>query len=173
MNLKYLINKYKFSLILLIISIVILCFNNTLGISIFNNVKSNLFQMLGVLPPVMIMLSLMDVWVPREYFLKYMGEESGIKGILIAFLISFFAAGPMYAAFPFTSVLLKKGVKFSNIIIFLNAWCVTKASTLLFEVTSLGYKFTLARLIINIPGIIIMGYLVDFLLKIKKLPSSN
>lgn len=170
MNLKYLINRYKFSLILLIISIVILCFNNALGISIFNNVKSIFFQMLGVLPPVMIILSLMDVWVPREYFLKYMGEESGIKGILIAFLISFFAAGPMYAAFPFTSVLLKKGVKFSNIIIFLNAWCVTKASTLLFEVTALGYKFTLARLIINIPGIIIMGYLVDFLLKIKKTP---
>ena len=173
MNLKYLINRYKFSLILLIISIVILCFNNALGISIFNNVKSIFFQMLGVLPPVMIILSLMDVWVPREYFLKYMGEESGIKGILIAFLISFFAAGPMYAAFPFTSVLLKKGVKFSNIIIFLNAWCVTKASTLLFELTALGYKFTLARLIINIPGIIIMGYLVDFLLKIKKFPSGN
>ena len=90
MNLKYLINRYKFSLILLIISIVILCFNNALGISIFNNVKSIFFQMLGVLPPVMIMLSLMDVWVPREYFLKYMGEESGIKGILIAFFISFF-----------------------------------------------------------------------------------
>ena len=173
MNLKYLINRYKFSLILLIISIVILCFNNALGISIFNNVKSIFFQMLGVLPPVMIILGLLDVWVPREYFLKYIGEESGIKGILIAFLISFFAAGPMYAAFPFTSVLLKKGVKFSNIIIFLNAWCVTKASTLLFEVTALGYKFTLARLIINIPGIIIMGYLVDFLLKIKKLPSGN
>ena len=173
MSLKYLINRYKFSLILLIISIVILCFNNALGISIFNNVKSIFFQMLGVLPPVMIILTLMDVWVPREYFLKYMGEESGIKDILITFLISFFAAGPMYAAFPFTSVLLKKGVKFSNIIIFLNAWCVTKASTLLFEVTALGYKFTLARLIINIPGIIIMGYLVDFLLKIKKLPSGN
>ena len=66
MNLKYLINRYKFSLILLIISIVILLFNNTLGISIFNNVKSIFFQMLGGLPPVMIILSLMDVWVPRE-----------------------------------------------------------------------------------------------------------
>ena len=47
MNLKYLINRYKFSLILLIISIVILCFNNALGISIFNNVKSIFFLVKG------------------------------------------------------------------------------------------------------------------------------
>ena len=77
----------------------------------------------------------------------------------------------MYAAFPFTAVLIKKGVKFSNIIIFLNAWCVIKFSTLLFEVGALGYKFTLVRLIIDIPGVIIMGYIVDYLVN-KKLKSS-
>ncbi len=173
MSLKYWINRYKFSLVLLIISAIILLLNKSLGINIFNDVNSNIIQMLQVLPPIMIILGLMDVWIPREYFLKYMGEDSGIKGILIAFVISFFAAGPMYAAFPFTAVLLKKGVKFSNIIIFLNSWCVTKASTLLFEISALGYKFTLIRLIINIPGIIIMGYLVDYLLNNKKLPNSN
>ena len=169
MNLKYWLNRYKFSLILLIISIILSLLNNTLGIKIFNDIKSNMLQMLGVLPPIMIILGLMDVWIPREYFLKYMGESSGFKGILITFLIAFFAAGPMYAAFPFTAILLKKGVKFSNIIIFLNAWCVTKASTLLFEFSALGYEFTLFRLIINIPGIIIMGYIVDYFVN-KKLP---
>lgn len=128
--------------------------------------------MLGVLPAVMILLSLMDVWIPRESFMKYMGDNSGILGIIIAFLIAFFAAGPMYAAFPFTAVLLKKGVKFSNIIIFLNAWCVTKASTLLFEVGALGYKFTLVRLIIDIPGVIILGYLVDYFTN-KKTPQQT
>lgn len=173
MNLKYVINRYKFTLVLLLVIIIIFLLNKNLGLSIFNNLNSNIIQMLQVLPPIMIMLGLMDVWIPREYFLKYMGKDSGPKGVLIAFVISFFAAGPMYAAFPFTAVLLKKGVKFSNIIIFLNAWCVTKASTLLFEFSALGYKFTLLRLIINIPGIIIMGYLVDYLLNNKKLPSSN
>ena len=74
---------------------------------------------------------------------------------------------PMYAGFPFAAVLLKKGVKFSNIIIFLNAWCVTKFSTLLFEIGALGYKFTLYRLIINIPGIIVMGYIIDLLVNKK------
>ena len=83
------------------------------------------------------------------------------------FLIFFFILILMYAGFPFAAVLIKKGVKFSNIIIFLNAWCVTKFSTLLFEIGALGYEFTFYRLIINIPGIIIMGYIVDYLVSKK------
>ena len=87
--------------------------------------------------------------------------------MFLSFIFAFFAAGPMYAGFPFAAVLLKKGVKFSNIIIFLNAWCVTKFSTLLFEIGALGYKFTLYRLIINIPGIIVIGYIIDLLVNKK------
>ena len=34
----------------------------------------------------------------------------------------------------------------------------------MFEFSSLGYKFTLARLLIDIPGVIIMGYLVQVLM---------
>ena len=68
----------------------------------------------------------------------------------------------MYAAFPFTAVLLKKGVKLTNVIIFMNAWCVIKISTLLFEISSLGYKFTFYRLLIDFVGVIAMGYLVNY-----------
>ena len=70
----------------------------------------------------------------------------------------------MYASFPFTAVLIKKGAKFSNIIIFMNAWCLTKVSTLLFEFSALGYKFTLARLLIDIPGVLIMSYFINLLM---------
>lgn len=150
--------------------LLIFIFNKNLGISVFSSTKSSFLQMLSVLPPIMLMLGLLDVWVSRESMMKYMGDNSGILGILLSILIASLAAGPMYAAFPFTAVLLKKGVKFSNIIIFMNAWCVTKLSTLLFEIGALGYKFTLARLLIDIPGVIIMGYIVDYLANNKKKP---
>lgn len=159
---KFLI-RYKYFLILSLILIILFFFNNEFGINAFENVESSILQMLSVLPPVMLLLGLMDEWIPREYFMKYMGDKSKILGILLSFAFAFCGAGPMYAAFPFAAILIKKGVKFSNIIIFLNAWCVTKFSTLLFEVGALGYRFTLYRLIINIPGIIIMGHLVDYL----------
>ena len=127
--------------------------------------KDSLFQMLSVLPPIMILLGLMDEWVSRESMMKYMGENSGILGVFLVMSLATFAAGPMYAAFPFTAVLLKKGVKFSNVMIFMNTWCVIKISTLLFEVTSLGFKFTFYRFIIDFVGVIVMGYLIDYVMK--------
>lgn len=159
------LKRYSFFLLSLLILILVFVFNWDLGTKSFINAQSSFIQMLSVLPPIMILLGLIDVWVPKEVLMKYMGKNSGFTGVLIAILIGSIAAGPMYAAFPFTAVLLKKGVKFSNIIIFMNAWCVTKISTLLFEISAIGYAFTLSRLVIDIPGVIIMGYLVEGLMK--------
>lgn len=161
MKIIRIIKRYRFFIISLLILFILSPFSPNLLPNTLLSAKNNIFQMLSVLPPIMIMLGLMDQWVPRELLMKYMGDNSGIGGIALAFLIGSLAAGPMYAAFPFTAVLIKKGVKFSNVIIFMNAWCVTKISTLLFEISAIGYKFTLSRLIIDIPGIIIMGFLVS------------
>lgn len=173
---KTLAKRYSFFIILLIVTVIVTIFNKELGAKSFSIAYSSFIQMVEVVPPIMIMLGLMDVWVPRETMMKYMGDNSGVRGVSLAILIGSIAAGPMYAAFPFTKVLLKKGVKFSNIIIFMNAWCVTKISTLMFEFSSLGYKFTLSRLLINIPGVIIMGYLVQLLMpkdELNRLYSDN
>ncbi|MEG2789202.1 MAG: permease [Romboutsia sp.] len=161
---KIIVARYKYFLISFLFCILIWIKYPGFGCTILNNALLNILQMLSILPAVMTILSLLDIWIPREYFIKYMGCNSGIIGIALSFLIAFFAAGPMYAAFPFVEVLTQKGVKLSNIIIFLNAWCVTKLSTLLFEISSLGYEFTFLRFIINVPAVIIMGFLVNFLI---------
>lgn len=163
MSITFILKRYRYALISLLLLFIILFFDKNLALNVFISSKSSFLQMLSVLPPIMLLLGLMDVWVSRESMMKYMGDNSGFMGIFLSILIASLAAGPMYAAFPFTAVLLKKGVKFSNIIIFMNAWCVTKLSTLLFEVGALGYKFTFVRLLIDIPGVIIMGYLVEYL----------
>ena len=162
-----LIKRYCFALISLLVLVIVLIFNYNIGCKSIGNIKASFLQMISVLPPIMLLLGLMDVWIPRETLMKYMGNDSGALGVFLSILIGSIGAGPMYAAFPFTAILLKKGVKFSNIIIFMNAWCVTKVSTLLFEISSLGYKFTLIRLVINLPCIIIMGYLVEKFMKLR------
>lgn len=168
---KTLAKRYLFFITVFILIVIITAFNKDLGFKSFSIASSSFKQMIEIVPPIMLMLGLVDVWIPRETMMKYMGDNSGIKGISLAILIGSIAAGPMYAAFPFTKVLLKKGVKFSNIIIFMNAWCVTKISTLMFEFSSLGYKFTLSRLLIDIPGVIIMGYLVEVMMPQNELNS--
>jgi len=166
---KKILKRYSFFIYALSATIIITVLNRALGLRAFVLAGSSFMQMLAVLPPIMFLLGLMDVWIPREKMMKYMGDNSGVTGAFLAILIGSIAAGPMYAAFPFTAVLLRKGVKFSNIIIFMGAWCVTKIPTVMFELAALGYQFTFTRLLINLPGIIIMGYMVQWLLKEEEL----
>lgn len=158
------IKRYKVFILSIFVLILLFIFKEDFALTAINNAKASFIQMLSVLPPIMILLGLIDAWISRETLIKFMGDKSGIWGVFLAILIGSIAAGPMYAAFPFTAVLIKKGAKFSNIIIFMNAWCLTKISTLLFEFSALGYKFTLVRLLIDIPGVIIMSYFITLLM---------
>lgn len=124
------------------------------------SLASQIKAMLLVLPPIFLLLGLLDVWVPRETLMKFMGENSGFKGKLIAFALGSAAAGPLYGAFPVAAVLMKKGAGFTNILIFIGAWSTTKIPMLIFEMQAIGYRFALARLLIDIPGIIIIAFAV-------------
>ena len=140
---------------------IITIFNFNLGMKSFSIAAYSFKEMALVIPPVFVLLGLLDIWVPREMMMKYMGEESGLKGILLSIIIGSAAAGPLYGAFPVAAVFMKKGVKFSNVLIFIGAWSTTKIPMLLFEVSALGSKFAITRLLIDIPGIIIIAYLLS------------
>jgi uncharacterized membrane protein YraQ (UPF0718 family) len=120
--------------------------------------------MLLVIPPIFVLLGLLDVWVPREQMMRFMGPGSGLKGGTLAFLLGSFAAGPLYGAFPVAAVLMKKGASFMNILIFIGAWSTTKIPMLLFECSALGTRFALSRLAIDIIGIIIIAAAIKTLL---------
>jgi uncharacterized membrane protein YraQ (UPF0718 family) len=92
---------------------------------------------------------------------KYMGEKSGIIGILLAFFIGSAAAGPLYAAFPVAGVLLKKGSKLSNVFIMIGAWSTTKIPMILFEASAMGLKFMLLRLGLDVIGIAAIAYVTE------------
>jgi uncharacterized membrane protein YraQ (UPF0718 family) len=115
--------------------------------------------------PVFILLGLLDAWVHKEMMMTHIGDKSGIKGILLALFLGSAAAGPLYGAFPVAAILMKKGAKFSNVLIFIGAWSTTKIPMLLFEMASLGKAFALTRLIVDIHGIIIIAMLIEKIMK--------
>ncbi|KGG79453.1 permease [Caloranaerobacter azorensis H53214] len=159
-----LIKRYSFPLIGAFIMTIITLFNRNLGIKAFNTAVYSIKEMILVIPPVFIVLGLLDIWVPRETMVKYMGENSGLKGIVLAIILGSAAAGPLYGAFPIAAVFMKKGVKFSNVLIFIGAWSTTKIPMFLFEMSSLGVRFAVTRLLIDIPGIIIIAHVLNLLL---------
>ena len=138
--------------------------NRPLGEKAVTGTLASLKEMLFVLPPIFIILGLLDVWVPREKMVKFLGEGSGIRGTLIAFVLGSAAAGPLYGAFPVAQVLLKKGASMRNVLVLLGAWSTTKIPMLMFEYANLGARFTLTRLAMDLVGIAAIAWLMDRLL---------
>ncbi len=83
--------------------------------------EANVWEMLSFLPPIFVLLGLLDVWVDRETMMKYMGDNSGLRGMVLAFILGSAAAGPLYAAFPLAGVMMKKGARLLNVFIFIGA----------------------------------------------------
>ncbi len=101
--------RYRYPLIIILVIGLIAVFDRRSAALAVNNAGMQLRQMFFVLPPIFLLLGLLDVWVPRTTMVKYMGEGSGLKGIFLAFVIGSAAAGPLYGAFPVAAVFMKKG----------------------------------------------------------------
>lgn len=103
-----------------------------------------------VLPPIFILIGLLDVWVPKEVMVKYMGEGSGIKGGLIALFLGAVGAGPLVVAFPISALLIKKGARLAYVFLFLGAWTSVKLPIFMFELANFGSKFTFIHVVTSL-----------------------
>lgn len=155
------IKEYKWSIVLIFVVFSLYFYNNSIGIDAVKITVSNLKDMISLVPPIFIIMGLMDVWVPKETLTKYMGKEAGAKGLLIAFILGTAAAGPLYVAFPIGVMLLKKGARLSNVIFFLGVWSTTKLPVLLFEIASIGLDFTLIHIFVSLPLYLFAAYFIE------------
>ncbi|MFA9423588.1 MAG: permease [Sedimentibacter sp.] len=158
---KYILKRYKIFIVLVLASIGLLVMQPEIGMRSIDITIDNALQMLYILPPIFILLGLLDVWVKKETMVKYLGEKSGMVGVVIAFLLGSASAGPLYAAFPVAVVLLKKGSKLSNVLIMIGAWSTTKIPLLLFEASSMGIKFMVLRFVLDLFGIAFIAYSIE------------
>jgi uncharacterized membrane protein YraQ (UPF0718 family) len=89
-----------------------------------------------------------DVLVPREFLIKWMGEQSGTKGILIGWLIGLAMPGGPYVVFPIAASLFNQGVGVGPLVTFITAKSLLSPTRLFsWEVPFLGWPFVAARAI--------------------------
>lgn len=159
------LKRYGIAILLIAVNIVIGLIYPGIGLKSLELTKQNVIEMISVIPPIFILLGLLDVWVDRATMMKYIGKGSGFKGVLLAFLLGSAAAGPLYAAFPVAGIMLKKGSSLFNVFIFIGAWSTTKIPMLTFEAASMGLTFTLIRLGLSIIGILVIALITEKSLK--------
>jgi uncharacterized membrane protein YraQ (UPF0718 family) len=155
------IKKYKFIIIAGLLIFTTPIYNPNAFFEALNVTKGFFIEMLQIMPAIMVISALINQWVPREVIIKHFGDGSGIKGKIYSFLIGSFSAGPIYAAFPVTHSLLKKGASVANTVIIISSWAVIKIVMFMVESSFLGISFALTRYLLTIPAILVMSFFVS------------
>ncbi|MEA3422327.1 MAG: permease [Bacillota bacterium] len=121
-------------------------------------------EMALIMPPVFILMGLMEVWVPKDKIKKWLGNGSGIRGGLISLVLGTLPTGPLYVAFPMTATLIRKGASLTNMVIFLGSWAALKIPQLIVETKFLGIPFTGLRFGLTLVALVIMGLIMEAIL---------
>lgn len=158
------IKKYNLFFMVVLVDLILWYYWPDKGLTAVKSAGDYLIEMLLFIPPIFVLVGLLDVWVPGKIVEKNVGPESGVKGIIISILVAMAAAGPLYAGFPVAYALMKKGCRMANVVIFLGTWATIKVPMLMMEIKFIGLEFALARLMLTLPAIIVSGYLVEKLL---------
>ena len=156
-----------------------------IGISFFSEFQSGIvigenfwnfsLQMIKILPPIFILIGLFDVWVKRETRIKHLGTKGGFKSYFWVFLLAAPMAGGLLPGFPIAYSLYKKGARLTVVLTFLGAVGIGRIPMILFESTFLGWNFSIIRIIVSIPLVIVASIILGKSLEKNdyKLPEKN
>jgi uncharacterized membrane protein YraQ (UPF0718 family) len=110
-----------------------------------------------------IVAGMVQVILPRELLSKWVGEESGLRGILIGSIAGGLAPGGPYVSLPVAAGLLRTGAGVGTMVAFLTGWSVWAINRLPLEVGILGWKFTLIRFASTVIFPPIAGFIAQML----------
>ena len=105
-----------------------------------------LVQIIPLLIFAFIIAGMVQVLVPQEMISKWIGMESGVRGLLIGTVIGGLAPGGPYFSLPIAAGLLRAGASVGTMVAFLTGWSLWAVTRLPLEVGIMGWKFTLIRL---------------------------
>ncbi len=121
--------------------------------------------MLGLLPCAFVLIGLFDVWAKRETIEKHLGEGSGIRGYVWSLLLAGMTVGGLYVAIPVSCALASKGARLSVILAYVGFAGVCRIPMVLFEISFMGWTFTIVRLAISIPLVLVTSWLLGMALE--------
>jgi uncharacterized membrane protein YraQ (UPF0718 family) len=114
-----------------------------------SGLKSGLDMTIEILPLLImafIVAGMVQVLLPQHLLSRLLGEESGIRGILIGTVAGSLTPGGPFVSMPIVAGLLRSGAGAGTMVAYLTAWSLLGVHRLPLEVGILGWHFTLIRL---------------------------
>jgi len=88
---------------------------------------------------------LVQVLVPRDLVVRWLGAGTGFRGILIGSCAGALTPGAPYFSFPIVAALYKQGASVGAVVAFVAGWSVWQLTRLPLEAGLVGPKLALAR----------------------------
>ena len=124
---------------------------------------SLLLRLIPVLILAFFVAGLMEVLLPKELLVRWVGEGSGFKGLLIGTCLGAVAPGGPFIQFPIVASMFKAGAHIGPLIAYLSAWALIGINRVIaFEIPLLGFQITFTRLLCSFIFPIIIGYFAQF-----------
>ncbi len=103
-------------------------------------------QILPLLVFAFIVAGMVQALLPKDLISKWVGVESGMRGLFVGTLAGALAPGGPYVSLPIAAGLLRSGAGIGTMVAFLTGWSLWAVSRLPMEVGILGWRLTLIRL---------------------------
>lgn len=105
-----------------------------------------LLEVMPLLIFAFIVAGIIPLLIPTEMISKWVGAESGLRGILIGSAMGGLTPGGPFVSLPIAAGLLRSGASIGTMVAFMTGWSVLAVSRLPMEVGLMGWKFTAIRL---------------------------
>jgi uncharacterized membrane protein YraQ (UPF0718 family) len=103
-------------------------------------------EILPLLVFAFILAGMAQVLIPQESIARWIGQEAGIKGVLVGTLTGALTPGGPYVSLPLAAGLFRAGAGIGTMVAFLTAWSLWAVARLPMEVGIMGWRFTLIRI---------------------------
>lgn len=136
------------TIILAVIAIFLLFAGYKKGLHIqgLNNAFSMTWQVLPLLFFSFIIAGMMQVIISPDALIKWVGPESGLKGIVLGTIAGAFTPGGPFVCLPLIAGFIHSGAGIGTMIAFITSWSIWAIMRLPIEIGILGLEFTLVRL---------------------------
>ena len=105
-----------------------------------------LIQIVPLLVLAFIVAGMIQALIPQEIISKWVGTESGFRGILIGSVIGGLMPGGPYVSLPIAAGLLRMGASIGTMVALITGWSLIAVGRLPLEIGIMGWKFALIRL---------------------------
>jgi len=133
----------------------------------WQGIRKGMKMFMNLLPVLLLMLALVSIvlfLVPNELLIQYMGKDAGFEGWVMAALLGSIALIPGFIAYPLCGVLLKSGVAYTTIAVFITTLTMVGLVTLPLEAKFFGWKTSIIRNSLSFIAAIFIGFIMSLFL---------